>query len=72
MGYKAIFAIVIAMTCEIAIWIVQCKWYEPIFSEIAFTISITVCERASTYNIDETQILNKMYPGLYEAQRGLI
>ena len=31
MGFKAIFAIAIAMTCDIAMWIVQQKCYEPKF-----------------------------------------
>ena len=44
MGYKVIFVIAIAMTCEMTMWTVLCKCYAPIFSEIAF--AITVCERA--------------------------
>ena len=48
MGFKAIFAFAIMMTCDIAMWIVLCKCYVPIFSKIAFEIAIAVCERTFT------------------------
>ena len=50
MGYKAIFAIAIMMTFEIAMSIVLFKWYAPIFSKIAFTIAIAASEQAFSGN----------------------
>ena len=33
MGYKATFVVAIMMTCEIAMWIVLCKFYAPILAK---------------------------------------